>query len=168
MSEPRKHHYIPVFYLKQWAGEDRRICEYRRVKPGKIVAHRTFPDGTGYMRDLYRVEGVPNAVSQAVEREFMRMVDTQASHALHKLMRGDSSSWNSVERSAWTRFILSLRFRNPDAVSTIKQQMIAVWEAALENMRVTYDTVRYASDPPTFEQFLVSKSYQTGSGPPVF
>ena len=43
MNEPRKHQYIPVFYLKQWAGADRRVCEYRRVMPGKVVTRRTFP-----------------------------------------------------------------------------------------------------------------------------
>ena len=32
-----KHHYLPVFYLKQWAGKDGRLCEfsrpYKNVKP---------------------------------------------------------------------------------------------------------------------------------------
>jgi hypothetical protein len=154
MNEPRKHHYIPVFYLKQWAGADRRVCEYRRVMPGKIVTRRAFPTGTGYMQDLYRVDGVPDQVSQAVEREFMHMVDTQANYALQKLIRGDSEPWDGKMRSARTRFLLSLRFRNPESVSTIKSQMVAVWEATLENMRVNYDTARYPGDPPTFKEFL--------------
>jgi hypothetical protein len=30
VSEPRKHHYIPVCYLKQWAStDDRRLCEHK-------------------------------------------------------------------------------------------------------------------------------------------
>jgi len=47
MSKEGKHHYIPVFYLKQWAGVDGRVCEfskpYDRVKP-----RRAHPDGTAY------------------------------------------------------------------------------------------------------------------------
>jgi hypothetical protein len=48
----QKHHYIPKFYLKQWAGPDGRICEFSR--PHKEVKPRmVFPDGTGYERGLY-------------------------------------------------------------------------------------------------------------------
>jgi hypothetical protein len=153
MSIPRKHHYIPVFYLKQWRGADGRLCEYKRVA-GKIVTRRTFPDGTGYMKDLYRVDGLPDPVAQAVEQKFMHLVDTGANYALEKLLRGDEAPWDGPMRSAWTRFILSLRFRNPESVAIIKSQMIALWEAVLDNMRLTYDTVGYPGDPPTFEEFL--------------
>jgi uncharacterized protein DUF4238 len=40
MLEGEKHHYIPVFYLKQWAGADGRLCQYsrpyNRVKPKRV------------------------------------------------------------------------------------------------------------------------------------
>jgi hypothetical protein len=118
------------------------------------VTRRTFPDGTGYLKDLYRVDGLPDAIAQEVEQQFMAPVDTDANHALQKLVRGDSAPWDSKMRSAWTRFILSLRFRNPEAVAVIKGQMVTVWNAVLENMRRNYDTTRYDGDPPTFEEFL--------------
>ena len=35
MAVGQKHHYLPVFYLKQWAGPDRRLCEFSR--PHKVV-----------------------------------------------------------------------------------------------------------------------------------
>jgi hypothetical protein len=153
MSVPRKHHYIPVFYLKQWRGIDGRLCEHKRVA-GKIVTRRTFPDGTGYQTDLYRIDGLPDPVAQIVEQKFMHMVDTGANYALQKLLRGDTAPWEEPARSAWTRFILSLRFRNPESVAIIKSQMITLWETVLENMRLNYDTVRYPGDPPTFEEFV--------------
>jgi hypothetical protein len=56
MSKEGRHHYIPIFYLKQWAGDDKRICEfgrpYDRAKP-----RRVHPAGTGYMDGLNTVEG---------------------------------------------------------------------------------------------------------------
>jgi hypothetical protein len=124
------------------------------VQPGKIEARRKFPEGTGYKLDLYRVDGLPDPLAQAMEREFMHMVDTQANYALQKLIRGDTAAWDSKPRSAWTRFLLSLRFRNPEAVSIIKCQMVDVWKGILENMRVNYDEVPYEGDPPTFEDFV--------------
>jgi hypothetical protein len=41
-----KHHFIPVFYTKEWGGPDGRVCEYSRpydvVKPNC----RLCPRGT--------------------------------------------------------------------------------------------------------------------------
>ncbi len=152
MSIPRKHHYVPVFYLKQWAGADQQLCEYKRV-PGKIVTRRTFPEGTGYQKDLYRVEGLPDALSQVVESRFMRMVDTEANYALQKIISGDPTPWDGKMRTAWTRFILSFRFRNPESVCIIKHHILDIWRAGVDNLQVNYDKLRRASDPSTFEEY---------------
>jgi Protein of unknown function (DUF4238) len=102
VSIPRKHHYVPVFYLKQWTGPDGRLCEYKRV-----AGRRTFPAGTAYQKDLYRLEGVPDALAQAVESKFMHLVDTEANYALDKIVSGDTSPWDARMRSAWARFLSS-------------------------------------------------------------
>jgi hypothetical protein len=153
VSIPRKHHYIPVFYLKQWRGPDRRLCEYKRVV-GKIVTRRTFPDGTGYERDLYRIDGLPEALAHEVESKFMHFVDTEANYALQKIIAGDPTPWDARMRSAWVRFILSLRFRNPEAVTVIKQQMLDVWKAGVDYLRNNYPRLRRATDPPTFDEYM--------------
>ena len=118
VSEPRKHHYVPVCYLKQWANTgDRRLCEYRLILGGYgVKARRTSPDGTGYKVDLYRVEGVPEGIAQDFEKRFMHFVDTDASRALEEIIAGNTDNWPGPLRSGWTRFILSLLFRNPEAV----------------------------------------------------
>lgn len=155
MSVPRKHHYIPAFYLRQWsaAAADRRLCEYKRV-PGKIVTKRAFPENTGCKVDLYRVEGLPEPLAQLVESKFMHMVDTKAKTALDRIMSDDGTSWEPQERTAWTRFLLSLLYRNPEAVQQMNLQMASIWEAAVENLRGNYAAFRLPTDPPTFDEFL--------------
>jgi hypothetical protein len=153
VSIPRNHYYVPVFYLKQWTGADGRLCEHKRVA-GRTVTRRTFPSGTGYERDLYRVKGLPEALAQAVESQFMHLVDTEANYALHKVVSGDTTPWDSRMRSSWTRFILSLRFRNPEAVHVIKRQMQDVWKAGIDNLQTNYDKLRRATDPLTFDEFI--------------
>lgn len=96
MSVPRKHHYVPVFYLKQWTGTDRQLCEYKSLG-GRILTRRTFPDGTGYEKDLYRVDGLPEALAYEVESKFMRMVDTEANYALEKIISGDGTPWDGED-----------------------------------------------------------------------
>jgi Protein of unknown function (DUF4238) len=148
-----KHHYSPKFYLKRWAGPDGQLCEYKRLG-GRVLCRRTFPDGTGYERDLYRVDGLPEPLAHYVESKFMHMVDTQAKHALDKIITDDQSPWDAEPRSAWTRFILSLLFRNPEAVNLIKPHMQEVWKAALDGLRANYENRRMPTDPPTFEEYM--------------
>jgi hypothetical protein len=81
MSKEGKHHYIPVFYLKQWAGADERICEYKQRYHG-VLPKRVYPDATGYVHGLYNVPGLPSEDIQYVEKRFMQAVDDRASVAL--------------------------------------------------------------------------------------
>ena len=83
----------------------------------------------------------------------MHMVDTQANYAIEKIIRGDKEPWDAKVRDAWVRFILPLRFRNPEAVQCLKQQMQDIWIAGKENLRVNYAAKKRATDPLTFEEF---------------
>jgi hypothetical protein len=71
MSKEPKHHYIPVFYLKQWMGGDDRVCEFSkphdRVKP-----RRTHPDGTGYVRGLNTIAGLPPHEARGSKTSFSK------------------------------------------------------------------------------------------------
>jgi hypothetical protein len=149
VSEPRKHHYIPVCYLKQWAKiDDRRLCEHKLIPGGYgVKPRRTSPDGTGYQVDLYRVDGVPVAVAQDLEKRFMHLVDTDASRALEKIIAGETDNWPGDLRSGWTRFILSLLFRNPEAVATIKGHIVEMWDEGIRALQADYAARRRPASP---------------------
>ena len=112
-----KHHYIPVLYLSQWADGNGRLYEFSRPNGRSEVSVRpTGPKGTGYERGLYRLTGVPEDVSEAVERKFMAQVDSLAKKALDVLLGEDTPAWTVPSRSAWSRFVPGLIFRNPERV----------------------------------------------------
>ncbi len=159
MSDPRKHHYVPVFYLKQWAKtDDHRLCEHKLIPMGYgAKPRRTSPDGTGYQIDLYRIGGVPDAIAQDFEKRFMRLVDTDASRALDKIIAGETDNWPGELRSGWTRFIISLLFRNPEAVATIKGHIIEMWDIGTRALQADYAARRRAGDPETFEEYLAKR-----------
>jgi hypothetical protein len=131
VSIPRKHHYVPAFYLKHWIGADGRLCEHKRVY-GKVAPRKTSPDGTGYQKDLYRADGLPEEDANRLESKFMHMLDTRACLAHQKLLSGDNTAWDEPKRSAWSRFIMSLLFRNPEAVNTIISHIVEVWGIGIE------------------------------------
>jgi Protein of unknown function (DUF4238) len=158
MSEPRKHHYSPVCYLKQWTTGDGRLCEYRMIPNGVgVKPRRTSPAGTGYQIDLYRVQGVPADIAQDFEKRFMHLIDTDASRGLEKIIAGETDNWPGPLRSGWTRFILSLLFRNPEAVATIRGHIVQMWDEGTKALQSEYAARRRASDPETFEEFLAKR-----------
>jgi hypothetical protein len=122
MNSPVKHHFNPAFSLKPWAGADGQLCEMKRIN-GKVVSRRTHPNATGFQKNLYRTDGVSAEHEQHLELNVMKPLDTDAERALKKILSGDSTPWNSEERSAWTRYILSLMFRNPHAVQELKNHV---------------------------------------------
>ncbi|CAA2108991.1 hypothetical protein MBUL_04484 (plasmid) [Methylobacterium bullatum] len=135
---PPRHHYIPVFYLKQWMAGDGRICEYQREHAGVVKPKRTHPSGTGYVRGLYDLVGIEDAnIRDAFEREFLKPVDTGAAEQLQDINTGRKAMNNPYKRSAWTRFLLSLLFRMPEDIALFKSRYVEAW------MRVTPDRVKY-------------------------
>jgi hypothetical protein len=123
MELPRKHHYKPAFFLSRWAGKDERLCEMKLIR-GKLVAKRRHPDGTGYIKDLYRTDGVPEEISQDLETKFMSPLDNDAATALDKIASDQSLDAN--DRIAWARFMLSLLYRNRECVELIKTHMTEI------------------------------------------
>ena len=104
---------------------------------GKVEAQRESPRTTGFERHLYRTDGIPDA--QHVEKNFMSPLDNDAARALQKILSGDRSDWMKPERTAWTTFILSLFFRNPENVTIIKDRIRDLWEhgkAALSSTKL--------------------------------
>ena len=143
----QKHHYLPVFYLKGWAvNADGRLCEFNRehrtVKP-----RRTHPDGTGYFRGLYTVNGLAAGQENIVENEFLRLVDTAASQALVEMLEGQQRIEPSEMKTAWSRFMMSLLVRNPEALLEMQQQLH-------DKVRSLYSQTLRPDEPGNFEGHL--------------
>jgi hypothetical protein len=124
MQKGQKHHYIPVFYLKHWAGADGRLCEYSRPYD-KVKPHRRYPSETGFEAGLYTLTTYPDSVAEIVERKLMRATDDWASRALCLLLDNNVESLDVHLRSGWARFIISLMRRNPEAVKDLADKLRA-------------------------------------------
>src|SRR5262245_22846514 len=156
MNDPRRHHYNPEFYLSQWAAPDGLVCEINKAH-GKVEAQRQSPKSTGFERDLYRTVGVPD--EQHIEKTYMSRLDNDAASAFQKSLSGDGTEWSGAERTAWTTFILSLLFRNPENVTIIKDHIRDLWEHAKTALEANYAERRLPTYPETFDGYMaLSKS----------
>jgi hypothetical protein len=122
----KKHHYMPVFYRKRWAGADGRICEFSKPYENTLKPKRVHPAGTGYVSSLYEMKGLKDELKDQFEALFLSPVDSKAADALSIMEKDDSAHiWNSEERSAWTRFLLSLLMRMPEDIRDLKAYVVA-------------------------------------------
>src|SRR3979490_2304584 len=88
-NKPRDHHYVPVFYLKQWCGPNNKLIEFT-VKHGNFIAKPVGPKGTVFQTDLYAFPELPSDKSTGRESTpYFRSCPLQAGR---KLLQGGLSS----------------------------------------------------------------------------
>jgi len=152
VSEPKKHHYIPVFYLKAWTNEEGKLCEFTR--PYRDVTYKwRHPAATGYQKDLYSIPGLTGEEGLVIEKHYMGFVDTTAAKAHRKFLENGAEDLVNGERIAWSRFLYALVFRNPEHIASMNAQYRATAPDFIEEYRDRYDQIRRPSDPNTFDEF---------------
>ncbi len=124
------HHFNPRFYLAHWAGGDRCVCEMRLIR-GKVISKRKFPKNTGYLKDLYRIDGVSDDIAHNLETRFFTPLDTKAARVMGKLLAGAPPQLGLKDRVNWARFLLSLIYRNREGVKLIKDHMADLVRATI-------------------------------------
>jgi hypothetical protein len=144
MARGQKHHYIPIFYLKQWARTDGRLCEFSRPRDS-VKARFVHPTGTGYVRGLYEIDDPDPDKVNVIEELILKPHDGMAAEALQCLVR-DIDFTHDRMRQAWTQFLLSLVVRYPEAVGELKR-LIA------ENVERMYQQSRKPGDPETITEY---------------
>jgi hypothetical protein len=150
MSDPEKHHYLPVFYLRHWAALDGRVIRYHRPHR-EVVAHPIAPKNTGYEEGLYSLDGYKPEQRNVIEKSFMapEVDNPAAAPLLHFLQRRPASELTVPMRQAWTRFLMSLHVRNPSRVDQIAAQGAQAIREMLGKDPEEYNAVRKSDDPPT-------------------
>lgn len=153
MSVPKKHHYLPQFFLDRWCV-DGRLMEFRRPHEN-LVSKRKSPAATGYETDLYANEAKLDPLErQALEMVFMQKVDDGAAAALTYLEEKGRKPTDPRLRDAWSRFLMSLLHRSPERVRHLSAKVKAYEENKLiPELEAQYSTMRGENDPLTYEEF---------------
>ena len=159
MSKEGKHHYIPVFYLQQWADARSRLIEFSRQGPDRAVKTRpTSPSGTGYVRGLYRMDDIDPNVVNAIEILFLKPSDGLAAEALQCFLEEREFPNSGPMRTSWSRFMLSLMIRYPEAVAHMKIRLRA-------NVEKMYEQTRKPDEPATFAEFEATQGMRMPFAP---
>lgn len=157
MEKLPKHHYVPVFYLREWAQADGKLAEFSRPTGSDVKARPAGPKGTGYVRGLYRFEAETEEIAEAFERLFFGAVDSSAKKALDIHLGRSKVKWNPENRSAWSRFMIGMLYRNPERIAGLRKY---IEDIALDNYeagKAEYDAQTKPGDPPYLD-YLVKKT----------
>jgi hypothetical protein len=156
MPREPDHHYIPIFYLKQWTDpESRKLVEYCSRHEG-VVARQTFPAGTGYVPGLYKDPTARLGEEYVIETELMSSIDDRAARALQRMMVDGEppGKLDTPEALGWCQFLYSLLVRNPDHLLRMKEKLATFDQGeVLENIRDVYPTIRGPNDPESFDDY---------------
>lgn len=156
MSTPRDHHFIPVFYLKKWAGPDGKFIECR---PYQVKFHikRVGPRATGFARDLYAFPDLPAELAQFLESKFLARTDELAALVHTNLLAGDAAPWTPETRSAWSRFAINFLIRHPQPFAEIRAVAHDCWLKPDNITQQEYEKLKKPEDPPTFERWVLAQ-----------
>ncbi|MBU1336050.1 MAG: DUF4238 domain-containing protein [Alphaproteobacteria bacterium] len=157
-NPPKKHHYIPAFYLSRWAtGEDGRLCQCSKPYD-RVVVNRRHPEAIGFVERLYELEGLNEELAQQVESKFFSPVDSAAADALALMeAEGNRANWDSRRRSAWSLFLHGMLVRAPEDITEFK----AGWRRLMLSddtgeWQARYDEIRKPDDPTTYQEYMLA------------
>lgn len=155
MSEPKNHHYLPRFYLSRWAGEDGKVCCYKKPHGPAVKTKRVVPTGTGFEPGLYKVRDERPEFENAMEKHFFSRIDDAAAKSLCLIEQGiQNHAWTDEPRSSWTRFLLAQMFRAPEDVAQVKHSSSALSAQERAQFRPQYNPMRKDPDPPTVDEYI--------------
>ncbi len=157
MSVPRRHHFIPAFYLRQWCNPADKLIEYTLRHDRKLISKSVGPDGTGYQFDLYAFPELPPEQSQVIEQKFFDYADHRASKALNLHLTGNAAEWTQELVGAWSRFIIALHLRHPDMMSELRANARTTWENSGNTSQKQYERIRQPDGPDTFDEYIAQR-----------
>jgi hypothetical protein len=129
MSDPKNHHWLPRFLLREWANGNagKVMCFYR--PHARVVAS---PQGTrkiGATEWLYTAGWSGYDDPNFVETSFMaKAIDTPAARLHRRMLAGELDTFGFEDRQLWAWFMLLLLVRYPGMIRAEQDAREESWK----------------------------------------
>lgn len=128
MQPPRKHHFLPEWYLSRWKRPWRNvevIWEFARAGPqNKLVSRYRHPSGTGYAKDLYTIPDRDPHQAVEIETKLLQIIDDRGAKALS--MAELNQAAGPEDKAGLVQFMLSMLHRSPDRIAYLESKLADV------------------------------------------
>ena len=126
MLPPRKHHYLPEWYLSRWKrpwNGDEVIWEFGRVGPQKeLHARYRHPSATGYAPDLYTIPNLAPEEAAEIETKLLQIIDDRGAKAVSMAERGEAAG--PKDKAGLVQFMLSMLHRSPERIDYLERRLV--------------------------------------------
>lgn len=113
----KRHHFLPVFYLKGFGDGQKLIYVYDKIRD--VILCKQNPESKFYEKDLnnYKIDG---EVLFTLEESMFTPIDTKISQIFSKIQNEVSNNYefNTVEKIEVLHFITQLYWRSPHTNDT--------------------------------------------------
>jgi len=152
---PQRHHFIPEFYQRHWAGRDGQVERYKRGSKG-VVSRRVHPKGVGYERDLYRHAraGMEEWSAQQLEWAVLSKIDDAGARALDAMLADRAALRDNQVRSDWAVFMRTMLLRTPYQMAGTLASLEQIWRASDKDVEEKYSRMWKPGMPETATAFL--------------
>ncbi|MBX3502116.1 MAG: DUF4238 domain-containing protein [Alphaproteobacteria bacterium] len=149
-----RHHYVPVFYLKQWAEQpDGKVPFYQWIND-RIVPGRRTPENTGYEDDLYAKDKVPDTERHIIEESLFSPIDNAAAPIHRKMLQLEDCDLTPDERAAWAVFLIAANARVPGIVNEARAKYAASAREAFLKNPDEYERAKGSASEATFVEWI--------------
>ncbi len=109
VKPPRRHHYLPQFYLRYFTDDNNQLWEFDRVE--KKYTQKT-PKGTAWAPHYYRYKGKDGNLHTDIEDEFFQTIEDKSKPIIDKIIRKEDISLE--EKAVLASFVAFQHTRVPD------------------------------------------------------
>lgn len=121
MARKRRHHYLPICYLKGFCGANKKVWTYK--KGSFIGPHANPPSSTALVRDLYQIKGNEIDVNR-IEDYFASDIEGPATEPLRKLI--SKMFLSDGEKFMLSLFFAALVVRSPHFIQQLDDKLSGV------------------------------------------
>lgn len=116
------HHYVPRFFLKAWAGDDKKLGVFKRIATGALLYDRLSPKSVANEEHLYSIEGWSDLPDVFIEKEILApLVDDLAAPVHQHILKRGVGDLSEDQRVDWARLLVAGIWRIPGHLELIRE-----------------------------------------------
>lgn len=149
---PNKHHFIPQFWIKNWAGTDGKVQRFRNPYKRIVSSQRKFPAAVGWFKGLYDIS-THGKKTLDFETLLFRKIDQSASNLFNRLKATPLPALRKSDTVSLGIFITSLLHRSPAGLEAMNKLAEKMERDIRADLRPKYSKIRGPNDPPDVESY---------------
>ena len=155
MSTPRKHHYLPQFYLEGFKVDPQKGKKphiWQIEKNGDQVHYSLAIEDTGCIRDFHTLDFTDEEPDHKSIEALLSKVESEQS-ALVRAIR-ETKQIESSQVEPLSAFISLTRYRVPSFADHVEKSLRSV---VLDTFKIMYQAGQFGSPPPELQKMFDSK-----------